>query len=159
MQRVSVPVVLCVSLVAYGVRFCGYWALTEPTWTLPLELLHGATFALGWAAATQWVHELVSQDAWRSRSVSTTPSPPSRPSLSQVPRELTTTALGVLNAAYSGAGSSVGGAVAGLIFADSGARALWRAGATLAAAGLLLVGASELVAWRERGQAKASALD
>ena len=40
------------------VRLAGYWALTEPVYTLPLELLHGVTFAFGWAALTRHVHDL-----------------------------------------------------------------------------------------------------
>ena len=48
----------------YGARFVFYSLLGEPplsdpAWTLPAELLHGLTFALGWAAATQYVATLL----------------------------------------------------------------------------------------------------
>lgn len=154
-QRIPVPAVLCVALGAYAARFLGYSALAAPAWTLPLELLHGATFALGWAAATQYAHDRV-RAGGRGGCVTPSahkPAPPPPSSaplhLAQVSPDLSTTALAILSAVHSGAGSSVGGALGGQVFAAWGARALWRTGAGLAAGGLLLVGASELAAWRE----------
>jgi len=61
------------------VRLTGYWALTEPIYTLSLELLHGVTFALGWAALTRYVHDLcgrwpsVASRLWMLRDVSRCP--------------------------------------------------------------------------------------
>ena len=60
--------------------------------------------------------------------------------------EHSTTALALLSAVHSGAGSSLGGAVGGQVYGAWGARGLWRAGVAVAGGGLLLVGAAEAAA-------------
>jgi hypothetical protein len=45
---------LYIAFVAYTVRFIGYSFLTNAWFVLPIELLHGLTFGLMWAAATSY---------------------------------------------------------------------------------------------------------
>ena len=47
------------ALIAYLARFVGYANLTDPTLTLPLELLHGATYGLGKAAEAHFIQIIV----------------------------------------------------------------------------------------------------
>lgn len=64
LARFGVVQVLFSALLAYGIRFLLYSQLTNPTWTLPIELLHGFTYALGFAAATRYMHEVVPPGEW-----------------------------------------------------------------------------------------------
>jgi len=118
LRRVSLKAALCCVLAGYAVRFVYYSAigappLEDPAWTLPAELLHGFTFALGWAAATQYVAVLL-------------------------PPELAASAQGLLAAVQWGLGSALGSAGGGAVARAFGWRAMWRAGAALAAATLAL---------------------
>ena len=46
------------SLAAYVLRMAAYWVVEDPVLALLPELLHGLTFAAGWAAATRYMHDL-----------------------------------------------------------------------------------------------------
>ena len=50
---------MVVVALGYTARFLWYAFLTNPVYTVPAELLHGVTFALGWAAATKYISELL----------------------------------------------------------------------------------------------------
>lgn len=119
LARTPLRTALAVVLGTYAARFVFYSLLGEPplsdpAWTLPAELLHGLTFALGWAAATQYVAALL-------------------------PPELSASAQGLLGALHWGLGSAAGSAAAGAIARTWGWRAMWRAGAALAGLGTLLM--------------------
>lgn len=108
-------------LVGYALRFVFYSLLGEPPlvspwWTMPAELLHGLTFALGWAASTQYLANLL-------------------------PAELSSSAQGLLAAIQWGLGSAVGSAGGGAVAREWGWRVMWRVFAGLAAATCLLLGA------------------
>ena len=118
LQRISLKSALCWVLAGYAIRFVyyaqiGLYPLEAPEWTLPAELLHGFTFALGWAAATQYVAVLL-------------------------PPELGASAQGLLSAVQWGLGSALGSLGGGAIANAFGWRVMWRSFAALAAATLLL---------------------
>jgi len=120
LKRVGVVPVLAASLVAYAVRLGYYSQLQEPYATLPAELLHGLTFALGWAAATKYMHDTV-------------------------PHDLAATALGLLSAAYNGVGACTGAMVGGALYASRGSHAMFAISCsfTLIGATALAVGAAK----------------
>lgn len=118
LARISLKFALCIVLFGYAIRFLYYAQigmppLEAPEWTLPAELLHGFTFALGWAAATQYVAVLL-------------------------PPELSSSAQGLLAAVQWGLGSAVGSSVGGAVARKFGWRAMWRSGAALAAITLVV---------------------
>ena len=92
----------------FVVRFLWYGAMTDPAWALPAELLHGVTFALAWAAATQYVTKLL-------------------------PPELASTGQGLLAAVNFGLAGAAGSAAGGAVVDAFGWRVMWRAGAALGA--------------------------
>jgi MFS transporter, PPP family, 3-phenylpropionic acid transporter len=119
LARISLRASLCIVLSTYAARYVyysllGQEPLVDPSWTLPAELLHGLTFALGWAACTQYVAALL-------------------------PPELANTAQGLLAAIQWGLGSAVGSATAGLTIKQLGFRTMWRVYAALACFGWVLV--------------------
>jgi PPP family 3-phenylpropionic acid transporter len=59
LKRFGVVPVLFLSLVCYAIRMFCYYLLVDPVWTLPVELLHGFTYALGLAGAIKFMHECV----------------------------------------------------------------------------------------------------
>ena len=119
LARVTLRAALVTVLGTYALRFVFYSMIGEPpfedpAWTLPAELLHGFTFALAWAASTQYVAVLL-------------------------PPELSSSAQGLLAALQWGLGSAAGGAASGAIAQAWGWRAMWRAGAGLALLGTWLM--------------------
>lgn len=126
LRKFGVMPVLAATMTSYLIRVAWYSALTDPWWTLPAELLHGITFALGWSASTNYAFELL-------------------------PRELAATAQALLAAAQWGLGCAVGAVVGGVIYSQWGARVLFRASACAAAAGVLLM----LVSFERKRRAKA----
>lgn len=59
LTKISVGRAMVVVALGYTARFLWYAFLTNPVYTVPAELLHGVTFALGWAAATKYISELL----------------------------------------------------------------------------------------------------
>ena len=116
LRRTGVGSALVVVALGYAARFAWYAALQDPRATVPAELLHGLTFALSWAAATQYVGELL-------------------------PPELASTGQGVLSAIVWGVGGSLGSLYGGAAVGQWGWRAMWLGGVgiALAAAGLMAV--------------------
>lgn len=124
LRKVSMPVVLLVVLITYVLRFVWYATLTDPRWTMPMELLHGAQFAFGWAASTQYVASLL-------------------------PPELSSSAQGLLSAVQWGLGSAAGSLAGGYIFNELGGRALMWYCAALGVCGTAIMLVSM---WRTRKQ-------
>ena len=114
LKRISLRTALVVVSLGYAMRFLYYSVIVDPVWTLPAELMHGITFALGWAAATQYVTALL-------------------------PPELSSTAQGLLSATQWGLGSALGSAGGGAVAGLWGWRVMWVVGAALGFVGALLM--------------------
>lgn len=80
----------------------------------PLLCRHGVTFALGWAAATQYMAHLL-------------------------PPELSSSAQGLLAGIQWGFGASMGSLFGGMVQTAFGWRVMWRVGSAMALVGLLLM--------------------
>ena len=117
LKRVSIPIVLLSVLLAYAVRFWYYSIITNPWLTIPAELLHGVQFALGWAASTNYVAQLL-------------------------PPELSSTAQALLASVQWGLGSSTGALLGGALMDEYGGRNMFRSGAVLALIGSAIMGMS-----------------
>jgi PPP family 3-phenylpropionic acid transporter len=113
-NQLDVVPVLFLSLVCYTVRMAGYSMLTDPLWTLPLELLHGCSIGLGLGAAIRFMHGCV-------------------------PHEMASSALGVLSGIYTGLGPILGSLLGGFLFSAFGPHEMWRIGSILATIGTILV--------------------
>jgi MFS transporter, PPP family, 3-phenylpropionic acid transporter len=100
--------ILCFS--AFVLRVLCYSLLTNPWWTLPVETLHGFSYALNWAASTKFVFELM-------------------------PAELSTSGQGLLSAVQWGLGTAVGSAVAGAIVQRWGYQVVFYCAGALSVAG------------------------
>jgi len=114
LQRLDVGPALCVVLAGYGVRYIYYSLINNPWYTMPAELMHGVTFALGWSAATQYVSSLL-------------------------PPELSTSAQGLLAGIQWGLGAACGSLLGGFMQGLFGWRIMWRIGSGVAFAGLFLM--------------------
>jgi PPP family 3-phenylpropionic acid transporter len=114
LKRISLRTALILVTAGYALRFVYYSLLIDPVLTLPAELMHGVTFALGWAAATQYVTSLL-------------------------PPELSSTAQGLLSAVQWGLGSALGSFCFGAVAAAWGWRAMWLVGAVLGVVGAALM--------------------
>lgn len=117
LKRVSIPMVLLSVLLAYAVRFWYYSIIYDPWLTIPAELLHGVQFALGWAASTNYVAQLL-------------------------PPELSSTAQALLATVQWGLGSSTGALLGGALMDEYGGRNMFRSGAVLALFGAAIMGMS-----------------
>jgi hypothetical protein len=106
----NTSLVLLVILLAYSVRFLAYSLLQDPWWTMPMELLHGVTYAFGWAASCQHVSTLL-------------------------PPELSSTAQGILSGIQFGLSSVTGALAGGVLISFAGPRALFRCCIALALVG------------------------
>lgn len=113
-NKLDVVPVLFLSLVCYTVRMAGYSMLTNPLWTLPLELLHGCSIGLGLGAAIRFMHGCV-------------------------PHEMASSALGVLSGVYTGLGPILGSLLGGFLFSAFGPHEMWRIASVLATIGTCLV--------------------
>ena len=51
-------------VLAFAVRVLLYTVLTDPWWALPIELFHGITYALNWAASTEYGEHCSKTRAW-----------------------------------------------------------------------------------------------
>jgi PPP family 3-phenylpropionic acid transporter len=103
---------LLLSLSAYVVRLMAY-TLIPPVWLLlPINLLHGLTFAALWAAGVSYANEVA-------------------------PTGMGATAQGLFTGVTMGLGSAVGAVVAGLIFETYGPLVMFRAGAVIVLVGII----------------------
>jgi len=126
--------ILALSLLAFAARLLYYSVLRDPWWTLPAELLHGATYALAWASATRYAYE-------------------------EFPPELCSTAQGLLASVQWGLGGGLGAVLGGALYQAYGARILFRASSLLAGVGLALLLVRERLAAARRRAASAAAVD
>ena len=118
----NTPLILLSVLVAYFFRMLYYSVLKDPWWTIPAELLHGVTFAIGWAASTQYVSLLL-------------------------PPELSSTAQGLLSSIQFGLASSTGALIGGILMTNFGGRVMFQCAAVLALIGAAIMSYSM---WRTR---------
>lgn len=115
LERITLPAALLSVLCMYAVRFTWYAYLVNPWWTMVAELMHGVTFAIGWASATQYIALLL-------------------------PPELASTGQGLLAALQWGIAASVGAVAGGAIAGAWGWRVMWLSGAAFAVCGIALMG-------------------
>ncbi|RHY31358.1 hypothetical protein DYB32_004922 [Aphanomyces invadans] len=115
-KRIGIVWTLFVSIVAYGARITCYAVMTSAWMALPFELLHGVTFALAWAACTQYIYEAA---------------PPSTEG----------TMMGLLNSMLNGLGRGLGTIAGGYWYDKYGPAFMWwmaNLGVPLALLGLAL---------------------
>lgn len=125
LRLLGVPGMLLAALIAYALRMAWYgWALARvsPWATLAVEPLHGATFAMAWAAAAKYAHSLT---------------PPGHEG----------TAQSLLGAVQGSAGTLVGCLLGGVVYARLGGGPLFLGCGAIAAAAAVVMGAS---LWRGR---------
>ena len=113
--RVGTLGVLCIAMATYVVRFVYYVFLTEPWAVLPAELLHGVTYALSWAACTDYAAQIA-------------------------PPGLGATMQGVLSGVHWGLGQGLGSLVGGLLYERYGGRTSFIISAVVAALMLVVFG-------------------
>lgn len=111
--RIGYTVTLSLTFVCYAVRFVAYSFLTDPWTVLPIELLHGVTFALRSAALVSY-----------ARAVA--------------PRGFEATAQTLFEGVLTGLGGGCGGILGGLSWQHLGARLTFRISAAVAAGALVL---------------------
>ncbi|RHZ20757.1 hypothetical protein DYB37_009457 [Aphanomyces astaci] len=99
-KRIGIVYTLLLSILAYGARITCYAVMTSAWMALPFELLHGVTFALAWAACTQYVYEAA---------------PPGTEG----------TMMGLLNSVLNGLGRGVGTLAGGYVYNTYGPRCMW----------------------------------
>lgn len=103
---------LLLSLSAYVVRLIAYTFL-PPVWlVLPINLLHGLTFAALWTAGVSYANEVA-------------------------PTGMSATAQGLFTGVTMGLGSAVGALVAGLVFESFGPLVMFRGGAMIVLIGIV----------------------
>lgn len=91
---------LCIVFFVYAARFAAYAALTSPWWVLPVELLHGVTFALMWATCVSYAKRIA-------------------------PPGMEATMQGVLTSVYYGIGRVTGSLLGGVLYSEIGPRLLF----------------------------------
>jgi len=96
-------------LIAFSLRFFLYSLLSDPWFSLPIELLNGVTFGLCYAAMTGYAHIIA-------------------------PEGMEATVQGVVGAVYEGAGVATGSLVGGAIYQNYGGVFLFRSASILALA-------------------------
>jgi len=94
-------------LIAFSLRFFLYSLLSDPWFSLPIELLNGVTFGLCYAAMTGYAHTIA-------------------------PEGMEATVQGVVGAVYEGAGVATGSLVGGAIYQNYGGVFLFRSASILA---------------------------
>jgi len=100
-------------LIAFSLRFFLYSLLSDPWFSLPIELLNGVTFGLCYAAMTGYAHTIA-------------------------PEGMEATVQGVVGAVYEGAGVATGSLVGGAIYQNYGGVFLFRC-ASISALALALL--------------------
>ena len=125
------------AMLAFCVRCYGYTLLTEETkwWILPLEALHGVTFALMWSAAVEFA-KLKSPKGWDS------------------------TMQAILVTAWRCLGLGIGAAVGGWVMDNYGARFMYRGASFVVGAFLVFHLLFSIIGWcsslcRPKGAQKA----
>lgn len=112
-RRIGHSGVLYLTLGCYALRFFLYSILTNPWTVLPVELLHGITFALMWAASTSFAR--VNAPEGMGASLQT-----------------------IVSGIYWGLGKGCGGVLGGLVWQSYGPRQTFRGCVGISLAGLLL---------------------
>ncbi|KAF6260687.1 major facilitator superfamily domain-containing protein [Scenedesmus sp. NREL 46B-D3] len=113
MRRMAAPSLLNLVLAATALRLAAYAALPaagNPWAVLPVELLHGITFGVGFSTATVYSGKLA-------------------------PPQLAATFQGMWQATYAGVGAGVGGLLGGLLMERCGGQGLFMTAAAIVAAG------------------------
>eukprot|EP00879_Flechtneria_rotunda_P022677 GHRR01023949.1.p1 GENE.GHRR01023949.1~~GHRR01023949.1.p1 ORF type:complete len:444 (+),score=160.72 GHRR01023949.1:257-1588(+) len=113
LKRVSPPILLDIVLAATALRlFCyaGLPAVGTPWAVLPVELLHGITFGVGWGTATVYSARIA-------------------------PQHLAATMQGLFQATYAGVGAGLGGLAGGILMQRYGGQGLFTAAAAFVAVG------------------------
>ncbi|GAB9477628.1 hypothetical protein Gpo141_00014737, partial [Globisporangium polare] len=100
-SRFGTPKCIFAGLIAYGIRLTMYVFVQNPWLALPVEIMHGFTYGLLWAAFTNYVYQ-------------------------SAPAGTEGTMIGLLAAVQKGMGSGVGTLVGGYIYENFGARAMWK---------------------------------
>ncbi len=118
---------LIAALVCYGIRLVSYSFLSNAWAVLPIELLHGVTFGVGWACCVAFAAEIA-------------------------PPGLGSTVQGILAGIHWGIGNSIGAIVGGFAYAGLGGQVTWWACEVLVAVGLVAAAATvKLHPPREKG--------
>mgnify|MGYP005991877303 CR=1 FL=1 len=130
--RFGNTVLLVAALVCYGVRLVAYSFLSNAWAVLPIELLHGVTFGVGWACCVAFAAEIA-------------------------PPGLGSTVQGVLAGIHWGIGNSIGAIVGGFAYAAWGGQRTWWACEALVAVGLAAAAATIRLSPGGNGKATAAA--
>lgn len=99
-QRLGTVNVLLLSITGYALRLTYYAVMTNAWSAIPFEFLHGLTFGIAWAAATQYVY-------------------------AAAPKGFEGTMMGILNAVQNGVGRGAGTLLGGFIYQHYGAQMMW----------------------------------
>ncbi|KAL0583763.1 hypothetical protein ABG067_006318 [Albugo candida] len=99
-DRFGVVMVLVASTLGYGIRITFYWLMTNAWTAIPLELLHGVTFGLSWAACTQYI-------------------------FTSAPVGLEGSMMGILNAVQNGLGRGAGTLIGGILYQKYSPQFMW----------------------------------
>ncbi|TMW60716.1 hypothetical protein Poli38472_000758 [Pythium oligandrum] len=99
-DRLGTPKVIFLGIMAYCIRLMTYTMLYNPWLVLPVEILHGVTFGLVWAAFTNYVYQ-------------------------SAPQGTEGTMIGLLAAVQKGVGGGAGTLAGGFIYQEFGPRVMW----------------------------------
>jgi PPP family 3-phenylpropionic acid transporter len=112
LRRLGARGLLLLAMGAYVVRLAAYTVMPEVWWVLPINLLHGLTFAGLWVAGVSYANAVA-------------------------PKGLGATAQGIFTGVTMGIGAATGALVGGALYDSVGPAALFRAAAIWVALGLL----------------------
>ena len=116
--------VLYLCLVAFMARLVAYTFIVDPWYVLPVESLHGFTYAATWSVCVSYA-SLIS------------------------PPEIATTIQGVVSGVHFGLGWGIGGMGGGIVYKVYGAKLLFEACAVLCGVAMLLFTAVQATAGRQ----------
>ncbi|KAK3755996.1 hypothetical protein QZH41_003339 [Actinostola sp. cb2023] len=105
--------ILFLSLTAFIIRLIAYSYLQDPWLVLPIELLHGFTYAAMWSACVSYATNI---------------SPP----------EVSTTVIGLMTGVHFGLGWGLGGTLGGIVYQYYGPRILFRSCAVMCGVGMAI---------------------
>eukprot|EP00903_Cladosiphon_okamuranus_P011518 g10845.t1 len=106
--------VVALSQIGYIFRFGYYSVLQDPWWVLPVEVVHGLTFAAMWAATTDYAHGIA-------------------------PAHMRTTMQATVSALKRGLGYGLGALLGGILYSNLGPRLCFRVSAALPSLSLLFL--------------------
>eukprot|EP01119_Soliformovum_irregulare_P021636 TRINITY_DN7246_c0_g1_i1.p1 TRINITY_DN7246_c0_g1~~TRINITY_DN7246_c0_g1_i1.p1 ORF type:complete len:455 (+),score=85.32 TRINITY_DN7246_c0_g1_i1:90-1454(+) len=112
LRTLGIRGLIITSHVAYITRVIAYTIIPDPWWFLPIELLHGITFACLWAAVVEHASNIA-------------------------PPGVEATAQGIMNAVFGGLGSGIGAIVGGVVYQRFGPIILFRASAIASSISLI----------------------